>query len=132
MLAFDSPTREVCTIGRPQTNTPLQALVLLNDAQFVEAGRALAAKVFALPADERLEAAFMAATSRAPTDREASLLSGLHREQLELFKADPEAAMKLLALGDSAAARDLDPIEAAALTIACQAILNLDAAVWNR
>ena len=132
MLAFDSPTREVCTIRRPQTNTPLQALVLLNDVQFVEAGRALAAKVFSLSADERLEAAFMAVASRPPTEKEQTLLSELHREQLALFQADADGARKVLAHGDSNAARDLDPIEAAALTIACQAILNLDAAVWNR
>jgi hypothetical protein len=132
MLAFDSPTREVCTIRRPQTNTPLQALVLLNDTQFVEAARSLAARVYPLPADQRLVVAFTAASSRVPTEREAELLGELHREQLEFFKADPEGAEKLLALGDSAAARDLDPVEAAALTVACQAIFNLDAAVWNR
>jgi hypothetical protein len=132
MLAFDSPTREVCTIRRPQTNTPLQALVLLNDAQFIESARSLAAKVFLLPPDQRLVAAFMAAVSRAPSEKESALLSELHREQLELFKKDPEGAKKLLALGDSVAARDLDPVAAAALTVTCQAILNLDAAIWNR
>ena len=132
MLAFDSPTREVCTIRRPQTNTPLQALVLLNDTQFVEAARSLAAKVFPLPSEQRLVAAFTASTSRLPTAEEAGLLAGLHQEQLELFKADPEGAKKLLALGDNPAARDHDPVEAAALTVTCQAILNLDASVWNR
>lgn len=132
MLAFDSPTREVCTIRRPQTNTPLQALVLLNDAQVVEAARSLAAKVFSMPAEQRLIAAFTSSASRPPTEKEVVLLGELHREQLELFKADPEGAKKLLALGESIAARDVDPVEAAALTVACQAILNLDAAVWNR
>ncbi len=132
MLAFDSPTREVCTIRRPQTNTPLQALVLLNDVQFVEAARALAAKVYPLPAEQRLAAAFLACTSRPATERELALLGELHAEQLGIFKADPEAAKKLLLPGESPAARDLDPAEAAALTVACQAILNLDASVWNR
>ena len=132
MLAFDSPTREVCTIRRPQTNTPLQALVLLNDAQFVESARSLAAKVFSLPADQRLAAAFVASASRPPSRKEIALLSELHGEQLDLFKKDRESAKKLLALGDSAAARDFDPVEAAALTVACQAILNLDASIWNR
>jgi len=132
MLAFDSPTREVCTIRRPQTNTPLQALVLLNDAQFVEAARSLVAKVQPLPPDQRLSAAFTACASRPPNEREAKLLAQLQAEQLEVFKADPEGAKKLLSLGDSPAARDLDPVEAAALTVVCQAILNLDASVWNR
>lgn len=132
MLAFDSPTREVCTIRRSQTNTPLQALVLLNDIQFIEAARALAAKVHPLPDDQRLAAAFTACASRPPTERELGLLGELHAEQRELFKADPDGARKLLALGDSPAARDLDPVEAAALTVVCQAILNLDAAIWSR
>ena len=132
MLAFDSPTREVCTIRRPQTNTPLQALVLLNDTQFVEAARALVAKVQPLPPERRLSAAFEACTSRPPTEREARLLAEVRDGQLVIFKADPAAAEKLLALGDSPAARDLDPVEAAAMTVTCQAILNLDAAVWNR
>ena len=132
MLAFDSPTREVCTVRRSQTNTPLQALVLLNDVQFIEAARALAAKVHPLPDDQRLAAAFTACASRPPTERELGLLGELHAEQRELFKADPEGAKKLLALGDSPAARDLDPAEAAALTVVCQAILNLDATIWNR
>jgi hypothetical protein len=132
MMAFDSPTREVCSIRRPQTNTPLQALVLLNDPQFVEAARALAAKVHPLPAGERLAAAFTACASRPPTSRESELLAALHDEQLALFKSKPDEAKKLLAIGDSPAARDLDPAEAAALTVVCQAILNLDAAIWNR
>jgi hypothetical protein len=132
MLAFDSPTREVCTIRRPQTNTPLQALVLLNDAQFVEAARALVAKVYPLPEEQRIPAAFTACASRPPTAQEAKLLSEMKTEQLDVFKADPESAKKLLALGDSTAARDLDPVEAAALTVVCQAILNLDASIWNR
>lgn len=131
-LAFDSPTREVCTIRRPQTNTPLQALVLLNDVQFTEAARALAAKVHALPESERISAAFIACASRVPTDFESELLAELHAGQLELFKAKPDEAKKYLALGDSPAARDLDPAEAAALAVTCQAILNLDASVWNR
>ena len=132
MLAFDSPTREVCTIRRPQTNTPLQALVLLNDAQFVETARALVAKINPLPPDQRISAAFESCASRPPGEREAKLLDDLHREQLEVFRADPEGAKKLLALGDSPAARDLDPAEAAAMTVVCQAILNLDASIWNR
>lgn len=132
MLAFDSPTREVCTIRRPQTNTPLQALVLLNDAQFVEAARSLVAKVNPLPPEQRIAAAFESCASREPSEQEARLLSELHQEQLTVFKADPEGAKKLLALGDSPAARDLDPVEAAAMTVVCQAILNLDASIWNR
>ncbi len=124
MLAFDSPTREVCTIRRPQTNTPLQALVLLNDIQFVEAAQALAAKVHPLPEGERLAAAFTACTSRPPTARETEILADLHAGQLEIFKASPEEAKKYLR-------QNGDP-ETAALAVVCQAILNLDASIWNR
>ena len=99
---------------------------------FAGAARALAAKVYPLPAAQRLAAAFLACTSRPATERELALLGELHAEQLRIFKADPEAAKKLLLPGESPAARNLDPAEAAALTVACQAILNLDASVWNR
>ncbi len=127
MLAFDSPTREVCTIRRPQTNTPLQALVLLNDIQFVEAAQALAAKVSQLPEGERLAAAFAACTSRPPTAREAEILAELHAGQLALFKSRPGEAEKYLLQNPGT-----DPAEAAALAVTCQAILNLDASIWNR
>nr|WP_193212380.1 DUF1553 domain-containing protein [Luteolibacter marinus] len=132
MLAFDSPTREVCTIRRPQTNTPLQALVLLNDVQFIEAARALAARVLELPEEQRIAAAFTACTSRPPDGRELELLTGLAAEQREVFAADPAAAGKYLALGEDPAGRGSDPVETAAMTVVCQAILNLDAAIWNR
>ena len=132
MLAFDAPTREVCTVGRPSTNTPLQALVLLNDVQFVEAARALAARVSALPADQRIAAAFRACATRGPTPRELELLEGLLDAQAEKFRADPKAAEAYLASGSSELGRDRDPVELAALAVVCQAILNLDSTVWTR
>ena len=84
------------------------------------------------PAGPVLAAAFTACASRPPTERESKLLGVLHAEQLAVFKATPDEAKKYLAQGANAVGRNLDPAEAAALTVACQAILNLDAAVWNR
>jgi hypothetical protein len=132
MLAFDSPTRELCTIRRSVTNTPLQALVMLDDVQIVEAARAMAAKVLPLPPEQRIASAFEACASRPPTPKESALLGDLFNEQLDEFRKTPDEARKFLAMGSNPAGRDFDPPETAAMTIVCQTILNLDASVWNR
>lgn len=130
--AFDAPTRESCVVHRSQTNTPLQALVLLNDPQFVESARVVAQTCASLPESERLKAAFARYTSRQPTRKELELLDQLYREQLSLFQKDPEAAKKILAIGKSASNTQNNHAEVAALTVTCQAILNLDATIWKR
>ncbi|MCA9236342.1 MAG: DUF1553 domain-containing protein, partial [Planctomycetales bacterium] len=142
MLAFDSPTREVCTVSRSRTNTPLQALVLLNDVQFVEAARALALRVWRAPAAAApheagaplasIDEAFTAVTGRPATARERQLLGELYQQQLALFAEAPaDEVARFLALGEFA--HDTPPTpELAALTVTCQAILNLDAAIMRR
>jgi hypothetical protein len=135
MLAFDAGTREVCTVARSRTNTPLQALVLLNDAQFVEAAAALAADVARTHTDlgGQIDAAFLRLTGRKPTDQEQALLEELFAEQLELFRVDgeqPPAA--LLEAGEARFESTLPRADLAALTAVCQAILNLDATVYER
>lgn len=136
MLVFDATSREVCTISRGRTNTPLQALVLLNDVQFVEAARALASAVAKQHADppSRLTEAFLRLTGREPDAQELSLLLELYQEQLAIFKDDAgaEAAAKLLALGETPRDDSLPAADLAALTVACQAILNLDATIYER
>ncbi|WP_232536127.1 DUF1553 domain-containing protein [Lacipirellula parvula] len=136
MLVFDATSREVCTISRGRTNTPLQALVLLNDVQFVEAARALAsavAKQHAGPRD-RIAAAFLRLAGRAPNSAELALLTDLYQEQLASFStgSDGAGAAQLTALGETKADEAIPPNEFAALTVTCQAILNLDATIYER
>jgi hypothetical protein len=135
MLSFDTPTREVCVVTRSRTNTPLQALVLLNDVQFVEAARVLAADVARCcdTTEARIAEAFMRLTGRSPDAVEIQQLCDLNREQKLGFSAGGEDdPNKLIEAGDSAVESELAPAELAALTVTCQAILNLDASIYNR
>jgi hypothetical protein len=135
MLAFDAPTREVCTVSRGRTNTPLQALVLLNDVQFVEAARALAATVSRQHGelDKRIDAAFLRLTGRHADPFELDLLATIYNEQLKLFaETAQQNAIQFISLGDSEADKSLPPNELAAISVVCQAILNLDATVFVR
>lgn len=134
MLTFDAPGREACVVRRSETNTPLQALVLLNDVQFVEAARALAQEAMGL-ADEdgdRVTLMFRRCAVRSPGPAESDILLGLLADQRDLYAADPDAALALVGLGESPRDESLDPGELAALTVVAQAILNLDATVWQR
>ncbi|TWT77606.1 Planctomycete cytochrome C [Posidoniimonas polymericola] len=134
MLAFDTPTREVCTVGRSRTNTPLQALVLLNDVQFVEAARALAADVLdeGLDNSEAIRRAFVRFAGREATDPEQRILEQLLADEQTYYREHPEAARELIGAGSSEVDASLDESRLAALTTVCQAILNLDATVWKR
>ena len=134
MLVFDATSREVCTISRGRTNTPLQALVLLNDVQFVEAARSLAtalAKKHPEP-KSRLNEAFLRLAGRTPDAQELTLLTELYQEQLAVFKDNEAQAVELLSLGATPRDETLPVADLAALTVACQAILNLDATIYER
>ncbi len=129
LSTFDAPNREVCAVQRPRTNTPLQALVLLNDPAYVEAARVLAQRVIreAGPGPEaRLDHAFRLCVARAPSPREAEILLALYRRQLDHFRADPKAAEALGKVGDSPRPAGLDPAEIAAWTAIGNVLLNLD------
>ncbi|MBX2850853.1 MAG: DUF1553 domain-containing protein [Phycisphaeraceae bacterium] len=134
MMAFDTPTREACTAERSATNTPLQALVLLNDVQYVEAARVLAQRVMiGAEGDEaRIALGFRVLTGRAPTDNEAKALFGLLNEQRTFFGDDVEEAKALLAMGASKRDEKLDATEHAAMSVVMHAIFNLDATIWRR
>lgn len=127
MAAFDAPNREICISDRSATNTPLQAFILLNHPQFIEASRVMAAHLLseAHPNQRaRLTAAFTRVTSRPPTDHELSLLTSSLDAELAKYQADPQGAQNLLAIGDFPQG-NLDPAEHAAWTNLCQILLNL-------
>jgi hypothetical protein len=135
MIAFDVGSREVCTARRQQTNTPLQALVLLNDPQFVEAARAIGARALkegGTDAAARARWTFRLLATREPTASETAQLAGLYSEQLEHFQSEPASAGKLIQIGSSKPDPALRPAELAAATVLAQAVLNSDAVVWER
>jgi mono/diheme cytochrome c family protein len=131
MAIFDAPNREMCTFDRAATNTPLQALVLLNDVQFVEAARAFAERMLAHRGDDisRLAWGFAESTSRTPTRDEATvLLSALARERSR-FASDAAAAAALLAHGESQRDERIPAAEHAAWTQVAATLLNLSEAL---
>ncbi len=129
MLTFDAPDREVCTANRERTNTPLQALVTLNDPQFVEASRKLAERMIreggTTPA-ARATFAFRLATARAPGERELAMLLDLFEKAKTRYAPQREEAIKLLSAGEAKRDESLDVTELAAWTMVASTILNLD------
>jgi hypothetical protein len=128
LTAFDAPSREVCCLRRSVTNTPLQALVLLNDPTFVEAARKLAERLMteAPTPRARVELAFRLCTARTPNEVEAQELLDLFAEQRAAFADNRQAALKLLSVGESSRPVGLDAAELAAWTVVSQVLLNLD------
>ncbi len=129
MSAFDAPARETCIVRETRTNTPLQALSVLNDVTFIEAARAFAERILEAPAaspEMRLSVAFEAATGRLPKPAELAILRQSLDDQRSRFRGDPASAGALLESGESRADPKLDPVELAAYTAVTQLILNLD------
>ncbi len=134
MNIFDAPSRSVCTVRRQQTNTPLQALVVMNDPQFVEAARILAERMMknAETIKDRIEFGFRLLTSRDPNTKENEILSGLFEAKLESFQKDPSKTIGLLSAGEYQRDESLDPAELAAYTVVASAIQNSDASLMVR
>jgi hypothetical protein len=129
LMTFDAPDRETCTVRRPRTNTPLQALVLMNDPTYVEASRKLAERMMTeAPAGEeaKIAFAFRLATAREPSARETAVLRRIYERQFSLYRGDAKAAEELLRVGESPKNPKLDQPELAAWTMVTSAILNLD------
>jgi hypothetical protein len=128
LLIFDSPTRETCSLQRPRTNTPLQALVLLNDPAFLEAARVLAASILMVPGtdDERLSLAFREVLSRDPDVADLAVLQRLLRQQLESYRSNTDKAQQLTAVGDAAVEPRVPPEELAAWATVISSLMNLD------
>ena len=131
MALFDAPNRELCTFDRASTNTPLQALVLLNDVQFVEAARAFAQKILQRPGDDaaRLAWAFAEATSRTPQPAEATVLARALARERDRYAKDRLAAEQLLAHGESPRDATLPAPEHAAWAQVAALLLNLSETV---
>jgi hypothetical protein len=128
MTVFDAPDREVCTVRRSPTNTPLQALTLLNDPIFVEAARKLAERSIkegGSPA-RRLEFAFRLATGRTPDNQETRILRKALDEMLAAYRTDTTGAKALLGVGASPPDPSIPAVELAAYTAVANMILNMD------
>ncbi len=129
LMAFDAPSRENCVARRARTNTPLQALVLMNDEQYVEAARQLAKRMLTeggSQAPERLSYGFRLVTAREPNEHEQAVLGAQLAAQLQHFQANLDSAKKLLAIGAVPRDESLDPAEHASYTLIGNLLLNLD------
>ena len=129
MDILNAPSREVCTVRRERTNTPLQALVTLNDPQFVEAARALAQSAIKDGGDkteQKIDFIAKRLLARPFTADESKIVQASFNELLAEYKAKPEEAKKLIAVGDSKADPALDASTLAAWTMLANELMNLD------
>ena len=130
LITFDMPTRAQCIMRRQQTTTPMQALVLLNDPQYVEAARHIAERVAAEDSpSEQIAKAFRLVLTRSPSAEELGVLMDLYEEQEAHFEQSNGAARELLATGDSPWNTRYEPERLAALTMVSSALLSYDEAV---
>ncbi len=128
LVAFDAPSREECTVERPRSNTPLQALVLLNDPIYVEAARVFAERILLEGGKEtqsRIQWAFRQALCRTAKPDEVKLLESLYQKLLQEYQADNSSAEALLKVGDRPASNNIDASELAAWASVSRVILNL-------
>jgi hypothetical protein len=129
LKTLDAPDREICTVRRSRTNTPLQSLLLLNGPQFIEAARHLGARMMtreAISEDDRIAYGFALSISRRPTAEELALLRELLDKERARFRSDKAAAEALLKVGASSRDEKLDAVEHAAWTSVGRLLLNLD------
>jgi hypothetical protein len=132
MITFDAAGREMCTVRQTRTNTPLQALTLMNDVTYVEASRMLAQRIMTeggTTPEERLTLAFRLATARRPKPAELRILRDGFYHHLQRLRANRKAALELLSVGESPRQEKLDVSELAAYTAVAGLILNLDEAI---
>jgi hypothetical protein len=128
MVIFNAPTREECTVRRERTNTPLQALVVMNDPQFFEAARALAGNAMreASAFDGRLDYMTARLVARPLDDAERTITRDAFQDYLRFYDSHPGEARKAIAAGESKPDPRLDATELAALTMVANQLMNLD------
>jgi hypothetical protein len=133
MLIFDSPNREICSITRSRTNTPLQALALLNEVTYVEAARKLGERMLQEGGKndyERINHGLLLARGRKGSDQEINLLLEGLKKDIKRFELSPDSAIQLLSVGDYKSVNtQLDPKTLAAYTVTANILLNLDEVV---
>lgn len=134
MVTFDAPNREVCTLRRNRTNTPLQALVTLNDPVYLEAARGLARRMAGTDggAAERVRLGFQLCLLREPGKDETGVLLALFEEAKERFAAEPESATQFGLDEIGEAPEGMEPVELAALAVVANVLLNLDETLMRR
>jgi hypothetical protein len=135
MIAFDAPRRAVCSAKRERTDSPLQALILLNGTQYVEAARMLGAKLYKEQGgsvEAMVEAGFMTCLGRIPDAREREVCMRLYQEELEDYRKQPELAALLLNVGAADKDTSIPDPEAAAAMVLAQVLLNHDLCVVKR
>jgi len=129
MLTFDADARNVCTVERQVTSTPLQALILLNDPQYVEASRILAERIQKEASDslpQQLNHGFRLLTGREILEPELEIFTDMYEDELEKYSAEPEAAKQLLNVGEYPRDQKLDLSKTAALAVVANAMMNHD------
>ncbi len=128
METFDAPTRSVCVMKRQRTSTPLQALVLLNDPEFIEASRVLASIEMAkeLRPEGWIGTAYEKLCGRELSDKKLEELSLLFQEERARFSTDPRGAERYVSIGQEAYSGGLDVKDLAAATLVVNTIMNLD------
>ncbi len=132
LSTFDAPSRESCSVRRERTNTPLQALLLMNDPQYVEAARHFGAHIMTdggNGAAERLGYGFRLVTARRPNSSERAVLLDTLEKYRAKYRKDPEAAQKIISVGESPVNSKLNKTELAAYTMVANLLLNLDETV---
>ncbi|NQU48129.1 MAG: DUF1553 domain-containing protein [Planctomycetes bacterium] len=128
MVVFDAPSREICTIRRIRTNTPLQAFVTLNDPVYVECAQALARRMLGTKADDRqrVRAAYQLCMARPPSSQIVEILAELLQEQREHYKSHPQDAVVMASDPLGPLLEDADVIDHAAWTVVANVLLNMD------
>lgn len=129
MINFDAPNREQSCMLRERSNTPLQALQLMNDIQHIEAARSLAQRILlegGQDRDQQLRFAFLTILGREAEEREQAVIMRQWQLHLDRYRADVDSAAKLIAMGESKAAADIDVAELASATLVANMLLNLD------
>jgi hypothetical protein len=135
MMTLDASKRDICVVKREKTSTPLQALVLLNDPQLVEAARILGQKMVGQSggdASRLVEEMFLLLTSRQPEPREREILFRTYQEQLAYFQEFPDRARLFLKTGEAPSREDLDVVQLAAAGVLAKMLLNYDACIMKR